>query len=209
MSFSGSIPNIGDFLAISQKQMNANFQAINNTFSIDHIPYTSLENEGKHDVLTMRPQMSDPTTSATQIALYNKLVSSLPQLFFRPSSDGTPIQLTNSNMNTAQTGSAGGTQSTFLAGPFTVYMGYVINCPNNQVVNVSPSSTLVYVGLSTFLEVDNQGGGQTFNTAAAVNISSNHFIIQYPTPITANPNPPPSLLPANKFPTIYYLAVGR
>ncbi len=186
---------MGDFTAISQKQMLANFQAINNTFLIDHVALTAVEDVGQHNALTLRPQLADPATSATQCALYNKLVSTVPQLFFRPSSNQTPIQLSNSNLNTVQTGALGGTQSSFLAGPFTIYMGYVLNCPNLQVVTLLPSSTLIYVGLTTY--INGIRVPTAFNTAAAVNIAANQFTVRYQ-PIASFTVPP----------VIYYMAIG-
>jgi hypothetical protein len=186
---------VGDFTAISQKQMLANFQAINTTFLIDHVALTAVEDVGKHNALTLRPQNSDPTTAADQSAIYNKLVSGLPQLFFRPSSNQTPIQLSNPNLNTPQTFAPGSTQSSFLAGPFTIYMGYIIGCANGQVVSLTPSSTLLYVGLSTHL-LGNVSVGLA-STSAAVGITANQFTVSYnATQITTNP-------------LIYYMAIGQ
>ncbi len=197
MSYSPNIPNVGDFLSISQKQMLANFQAINNTFLIDHVALTAVENVGQHNALTLRPQVSDPTTSATQSALYTKLVTSVPQLFFRSNSNATPIQMSNSNLNTVQTGATADTQSSFLAGPFTIYMGFIRNCPNLQVVTLLPSSTLIYVGLTTILA--NSRIPTTFNIAAAQTIAANQFTVRYN----------PALASFNPAPTIYYMAIGQ
>jgi hypothetical protein len=197
MSYNPSIPNIGDFTALSQKQMIANFQAINNTFLIDHVALTAVENVGMHNSLTLRPQTIDPTTAVDQSAIYNKIVSSFPQLFFRPSSNQTPIQLSNSNLNTVQTGASGDTQSSFLAGAFTIYLGIVRSCPPLQLITVSPSSTLIYVGLTTYLN----GGAlpTTLNLAAAIDILGNQFKIKYDSLNLSFTTPP----------TIYYMAIGQ
>lgn len=195
MSYNPSIPNIGDFTAISQKQMLANFQSINSTFLIDHVALTSVENVGQHNALTLVPQAGDPATTATQSAIYNKIVSSLPQLFFRPSTNQTPIQLSNSNLNTVQTGAPGSTQSSFLAGPFTIYIGYVVGCTDGQVIVLPGSTTLLYVGLSTSL---NQVRSTTITIAAAINIIVNQFTIHFDSAIA-------SFTPK---PNIYYMAIG-
>lgn len=187
---------MGDFTAISQKQMLANFQAINTTFLIDHVALTAVKDVGQHNALTLRPQLVDPTTSAIQSAFYNKLVSTLPQLFFRSSSNQTPIQMSNSNLNTFETGAQPSTQSSFLAGPFTIYMGYVVNCPDGQVVVVSPASTLVYAGLTTFLR---NFRSLTPSIASAINITGSQFTIHYD-PLLISFTPPP---------TIYYMAIGK
>ncbi len=197
MSFNPNIPNLADFLAISQKQMLSNYQAIYNAFLQNHVSLTNDVNFGMHDQLTLRPQAVDPNTVGGQSAIYNKLVTGQPQLFFRPNSNQNPIQLTNSNLNTVDTGAPLNTQSSFLAGPFTIYMGYIKNCPVGQVVTLSPSSTLIYVGISTVLESGIVGGGLNFASATAV--SGNQFTVTYGPPITSFPPDP----------TIYYLAIGQ
>lgn len=210
MSFNPSIPNISDFTAISQQQILANFQAINNTFFIDHVALTAVEDVGQHKSLTFKYQVGNPTTAANQSAIYTKLDgSSLPQLFFRPSSDQTPIQLTNSNLNTLQTGASGDTQSSFLAGPFTIYMGIVRNPPDGTVVTLLPSSTLEYVGLTTVISDDGTGrnpGVRSGSNAAAINIAANQFTISYNTAeFTVIINGVPTILK----PIIYYMAIGQ
>jgi hypothetical protein len=198
MSFNPNIPVAGDFLAISQKQILSNYQAIANAFLINHVALTADENVGMHDCLTLRPQSGDPTTALGQSALYNKLISSIPQLFYRPASDQTPVQLSNANLNTIQTGALPSTQVSFLAGPFTVYLGFIDNVTNNQLITLTPSSTLKYVGLSTILPASVNLGQAT--TVAAFGITANTFTIAYNNTNDGIPNP--------KLPTIYYLAVG-
>ncbi len=196
MSYNPNIPNIGDFTAISQKQMLANFKSINSTFLIDHVALTSVDNVGQHKALTLIAQAADPVTSATQSAIYNKLVSGAPQLFFRPSSNQTAIQLSNSNLNTLSTGATADVQSSFLAGPFTIYVGYVLSCPDNQIVVLPGSTTLLYVGLSTYIHSKKD---LSVDIAAAINIVGNQFTIHYNSTF-------PSFTPA---PHIYYMAIGQ
>lgn len=198
MSYSPNIPLPGDFLAISQKQILANFQAIANTWLIDHVPLTADEDVGKHTSLTFRPQSVDPTTAIGQIALYNKLITSVPQLFYRPSLNQTPIQLSNSNLNTLQTGATADAQSSFLAGPFTIYFGFFPNCPLGQIITLLPASTLLYVGLSTILPSGVPVGQAT--TTAPFGMAGNQFQVTYNNNADGIPNP--------KLPTIYYTAIG-
>ena len=193
MSYNISIPNVTDFLAISQKQILANYQAINNVFSQNHVPLTSIrDKQGQHTSLTLRPQSGDPTTTASQSALYNKLVTGVPQVFFRPNNNQTPIQMTNSNSSNT---SAPGTlrQSTFVPGPFTVYVGIINNVPNNTTVTLTPVTTLVYVGLGTYIE---GRIGTIIGIAAPVNISGNQFTIRFENGLTPDPV------------HIYYFAIG-
>lgn len=197
MSFNSTIPNRGDFLALSQKQVLGNFTAINNAFLVNHVALTAVENVGMHTSLTFRPQVADPTTTPFQSALYNKLVTSVPQLFWRPNSNQSAIQLTNSNLNTIQTGASGDTQSSFIAGPFTIYLGIVRNCGPFTSITVSPSSNLIYVGLSTILSNTAKPGSN--NNAQAINITGDTFTINYNSGNIA-------FVP---FPTIYYMAIGK
>jgi hypothetical protein len=194
VSYNPNIPVATDFRAVSQRQILSNFQAIASAWLENHVPLTANKNVGKHEVLTLRAQVVDPATTANQSAIYNKLVGGVPQLFFRPNTNQTPIQLTNSNLNTLQTGATGDAQSSFIAGPFTIYFGFFLNCPNAQVITVLPLSTLVYVGLSTALTSTVTPGIAT--TAAATNMAANTFVVSYnTTQITSNP-------------TIYYTAIG-
>lgn len=137
----------------SFQQLRANFQAINNAFGDNHVGLTQdLEFAGMHNNLTFRPQSGDPTTAANQIAVYNKLVTGIPELFYRPNSSQTPIQLTYPSI---QTGLQTLTppvyfpnQYSFMAGPFIVYGGIFIGVTNNQVFTLTPGTTLLYVDLS-------------------------------------------------------------
>lgn len=184
MSFNPSIPEISNFVAISQGQLLANFQQIYNAFAQNHI-MLATNNQGRHSSLTMRVQSVDPSTASNQAALYCKLdANSVPQMFFRASSNQTPIQMTNSNLNTVN-GAAG---SSFMAGPFTIYFGYVLDAVQNQTVTLTPSSQILYVGLTAINNANT-------SLVAPVNVDVNTFQIQYSR--LTNPNV-----------SVYYTAIG-
>jgi hypothetical protein len=189
MSFNPSIPNIGDFLAISQKQLLANYQAIATSFGQNHIGL-GTENQGQHNSLTLRPQNADPATSATQSALYNKLIAGVPQLFFRSSNSPTPVQMTNSNSSVINTAGVTYRQSSFLAGPFTIYTGFIINAVNGSTVMLTPNTTLRYVGVTLL----NPGSQINQFPAVATNIAGNTFQIHFGLVLGT--------------PTLYYMAIG-
>lgn len=146
MSYNTAIPQGTDPILQSQSQILSNFIAINSVWAKNHYSLTQpSEFQGGHNVLTMRPQSGDPTTDATHVSLYSKLDgSSIPQLFFRPISNQTPIQLTYSSLNTA----ISNTQYSFVAGPFVFYMGKIVGATDGQVINLLPVTTLIYVGTS-------------------------------------------------------------
>lgn len=195
MSFNAAIPQVTDPRAQSAIQMKANFQAINSVFAANHIPINGDPvngyEGGQHSVLTLRSQTVDPVTSADEVAIYNKLVTGTPELFYAPSSAQTPIQMTRDSIDT-DTANA---KYTFIAGPFTIYGGKVANPTNGQVVNLSPSTTLIYVGL--VVTKANPNLPTTLFAACATNLAANAFTIRYSATITN---------PADL--EVYYLAIG-
>src|SRR5689334_15790317 len=136
MSYNPNIPQSTSKRTISQRQILINFQSIAASFATNHSPL-GLETQGKHSVLTLRPQSGNPTTSPSQIAFYQKIVSSAPNWFFRPSSNQTPIQMSYPSISITPP-----TSYSFIAGPFVVYMGLVTNPTNGQTVTLLPSTTL-------------------------------------------------------------------
>jgi len=199
MSFNPNVPLVTDLLPVSQKQILANFQAIYNAFNENHVPLAETDDfiQGMHNELLLRPQTVDPTTSSSQIALYNKLVGSpsIPQLFFRPSSSATPIQMTNSNFSTTNTPNVSFRQSTFIAGPFTIYIGFFVSPASGTVVTLTPSTTLLNVNLGTYLSKTQLP--LTVASAIATNITGNQFTISYVTALTPAPF------------VVYYSAIGN
>lgn len=190
MSYNINIPTITDPILQSQPQIKSNFQVINQAFADNHESLTSnTEFSGMHNVLTMQPT-TDPTTSATEVAIYNKLVSSIPALFFMPNNAQTPIQMTYSSIKS----DLSSTQYSFIAGPFIVYAGFISHPTNGQVVTLSPGTTLLYVDLT----VANFSGSPTAITEAIpTSISGNSFTIKYQSTIS------------NGQLDVYYFAVGQ
>lgn len=190
MSYNSNIPQGTDPILQSQAQIRANFQVINRAFNGNHFSLTGDEEfQGYHTVLTMRPESGDPTTAANTVALYNKLDSSMiPELFFRPNSDQTPIQLTYSSLI-----NSGEQQYSFVAGPFIVYGGLLKAVTNGQVVTLAPASTLLYVGLTS---ANVKVAGNTLQTGIPINITASSFTIKF------------QLQNAGFYADMYYLAIG-
>jgi hypothetical protein len=174
MAYNPNIPLATDFMAISNIQCRTNFQTINAVWSKNHVSLTSKHNLGMHNFMIFRPQIGitpNPSTTTSQVALYTKLVSNVPQLFFRPSNNQTPIQLTYPSIST-------GLQSTnpdvylprqysFLAGPFVFYIGIVTGVIDNQQITILPSTALIYVGVMLMANTVT-----AFTNAAATNVGS-------------------------------------
>jgi hypothetical protein len=170
--------------------LRANFRAINNAFADNHVGLTQ-DNEfsGKHSILTLRT-VADPATNATQIAIYNKLVAGIPALFFRPSVNQPPIQMTYPSIKA----DSSNTQYSFVAGPFIVYGGFLANVTNGQAVNLSPGTNLRSVDL---IVANPKIGVQEIAMAAPTNIVGTSFNIEFQ-----------PFAPGFKI-DIYYFAVGQ
>ncbi len=182
MSFNSSIPLVTDPILLSQSQLKANFQAINNAFSDNHVGLTEdPEFSGMHNQFTFQPQSGDPATDANQIAVYNKLVSSVPELFYRANNSQTPVQLTYPLILTGadNTGVALPQQFSFIPGPFIIFFGEIQNPPNGTVITLAPGTSLLFVDLSLTL-LNGSFGTKFFNVAPIdINTPANSFTIKY------------------------------
>lgn len=135
------IPFITDFILQSQAQLLQNFSISLRAFNENHVTFNAQDG-GKHSALVLRSQVADVATAADEGALYVKSgTGAVPQIFWRPSSSQTPIQMTyQSVVNT------GDIQHSFVAGPFIYYFGKISPASNGQVVALTPSSnTLITV----------------------------------------------------------------
>lgn len=190
MSFNSNIPQGTDAMIKSQGQIRSNYQSINSVFSENHVQMNQ-KMQGMHALLNFRPQTINPTTSATQIAIFTKLVNTIPMLFYAPSSSQTPIQLTYPSLST-------GLQSTkpdvylpdqysFIAGPFVVYGGKITGAVTGQIKVLAPTTTLLYASVKTIFKVDGDR-----STVSAITLSS--FTIA---------------LAGSASQDIYYLAIGK
>jgi hypothetical protein len=169
MSFNPAIPVVTDLMAQSQIQCNANFTAINNAFSRNHFPLSENDDKfnGMHNLLLFAEQPGDPTTTAGQVALYTKLISNIPELFFRPQSDATPIQLTYPSIQFLQNPGY-----TFVAGPFIVYMGFVEGVTSGQTITPTPTSTLLYAGVTVLSDTIDYANAVISGSSFTVNLTS-------------------------------------
>jgi len=188
MGFNPNIPQSTSKRAISQRQILINFQSIFQAMANNHSKL-GLGTQGKHTVLILRDQTipGDPTTSATQTAIYQKLVAGIPNWFYRPSSNQTPIQMSYPSIDITTANA----NYTFVAGPFVVYTGKITNPTNGQLVTLLPSTTLRYVGLTVA-----NFTGTVVNSAAATNISGNSFNINFQVQSGVTRD-------------VYYLAIGN
>jgi len=202
MSYNSSIPVGTDAMVQSQKQIYTNFNVMNTVWTQNHVNLTALDNQGMHNSLTFRIQTGDPSTSATQVALYTKAVGGLPNLFFRPNSSQTPIQLTypaiQTGLQTITPPVYYPQQYTFLAGPFVVYMGVLTGVTAGSPYTLSPTSTLLYAQATSVPFYDPAFPTLQRNIPIFPSVSGSIMTLNF-----SNPPTGPATL------TIYYFAIGQ
>jgi hypothetical protein len=194
MTFNPNIPVNTDYMVISQPQIQSDFRQINSIFNENHVALNQTipgNSQGMHDLMTFRTQ-PDPTTATDQLALYTKSSGADINLFFRPSNNQTPIQITYPSIKTGLQSTSPDVyfaeQYTFLAGPFVVYLGNV-KVADGAIVTLLPATTLKYVGLTLLAS-----SATNKQSAAATNIAANQFTVRF----FATPD----------LQTVYYLAIG-
>jgi hypothetical protein len=181
MAYNQNIPLVTDYMVVSQPKLLSNFQTIFSVFTKNHVNLNASDPgklQGMHTVLILREQTGDPATAIDQVALYVKSVSSSTMLFYRPSNNQTPIQLTYPSIST-------GLQSTnpdvflpqqysFMPGPFVIYFG-TISINDGQIVTLLPATTLVFVSV-----IQKNAAAAGKQNAAATNIVGNQFTVRIP-----------------------------
>lgn len=112
--------NPSDSFAESQLPLLENFQALANSFLVNHVPLTDSVNQGNHTFVEMIEQTTDPQTGLNQATLYTKKVQGqTDQIFLRFQNNSTPIQLTAYQIYQVGTTS----YFTFLPGNILLYFG--------------------------------------------------------------------------------------
>ena len=120
----------------TQQPINDNFQDIASLFAVNHVPFNTADDFGKHNFVNFVTQSSDPTTASAEMALYTKAVSGDTngvELFYRYPSNGSVLQLTGVTASSGSTGTGGGafsrisTSSTAVGTPYVGYWQYLSN----------------------------------------------------------------------------------
>lgn len=100
MVYKNSIPEASDKLKVSQADLKENFSQLDSLFDVDHVKFSDTSGDaGKHVytnfVNLTGKGLASPTTSSTELAIYNKDDGAgTPQLFYRDVSSGTEQQIT-------------------------------------------------------------------------------------------------------------------
>lgn len=81
--------------------IQGNFQYIYDLININHVPFNTLDDFGKHTFINYVQQTVPPTTNTTEMAMFTmlSLTTNKLELFARYPNNGTVIQLTGSGSN--------------------------------------------------------------------------------------------------------------
>jgi hypothetical protein len=177
-----NVPLSGQTLAITKTPINQNFSIIDTAFSQDHVPYQNANpGQGKHNQITFPVNVpiapnTDPITLAGEMALYNKLVAGIPQLFIRQQNNGAIVNATSSQYNFFNITTMSG--YTYLPSGVLIKWG-VLNAPlanaQNpnipfQVGTIPPFNAVPLVSVARMGAGASPGGITVYN-ASAVDVS--------------------------------------
>ncbi len=97
-----TIPQPTDTPAVSQPQILGNFAAISTLINVNHVDF-DLADEGKHKWVSMPDQVAAPATAAGEVAIFGftSVETAATELFFRRSSSGTQVPMTERDGTTA------------------------------------------------------------------------------------------------------------
>lgn len=153
-SYNPNVPQPGDFLSISQGNLLTNFQALDNSFAIDHSGFSATANNGQHKQVTLYQVETDPTLTFPESMIYSKNTGATPNrttnLYYatQPETGSEVIyQLTGLPINTFVNGGAGGGNGNYIVTPWgiTVLWGNTNSVVQNISVNFPITlSTSIY-----------------------------------------------------------------
>lgn len=155
MTFNPNIPQATDLLSDSQGQLQSNNQALNTTFSRNHIALNVATDNGKHKFVEMPVSSGIPTPvpglSGTSGTVYTRTVAGESQLFYTAGSTGRQYQLTFtdnstfSKFSTNTTYQASGGSNAQVTGGWTFLPGgMILNYGSATDLNPGGSKTIKF-----------------------------------------------------------------
>lgn len=97
MPYQANIPQPSDVLSDSQADLLGNFSAIKALIDVNHVTF-DVTDQGKHASVVM-PTKTPPVTGVGEVGLFCGLgihgTATVPELYFAPSSAGTPYSITS------------------------------------------------------------------------------------------------------------------
>lgn len=159
---SNYIPNVpqgNQQINNTQEAIKDNFQCIYDLLAVNHVPFNTPDDFGKHKYVSYYNQLNDPSAGNNQIVLYSKIENNSFSLLYKYPNSSIANQLV-SNVQSSGEVDPGGDGSGFisivgfassgyqyLSGPILMIFGiFRISTPNNSVV-ASTTQTFSFASL--------------------------------------------------------------
>jgi len=142
-------------LAESQENILKNFQSLQTTFSIDHIPMDTAASSstytGNHNIIHLKEQKDSLQTGNQEISVYTKNVEGqTDQIFLRYQNNGQEFQFTNYQIYALNATAIQTSFFTFLPGKILIYFGQCINLGKQKgILNLTPPIATNVISVST------------------------------------------------------------
>lgn len=142
------VPNSGQTLGNTRDAIRINFSNIDTGFAVNHAPFNSGVDTGKHTIVDFIPGAA-ATPAFSHIAIYNKVSGGLSNLYVRKNNGvlSTEIPFTQSGSNL---GALGGKGYTYLPSGVIMKWGTFTTAGGVRVVN---AQTIDFPGLPVFTNV--------------------------------------------------------
>lgn len=139
MAYNNAIPNANDKLRNSQPQIKDNFSSIDSSWQVDHVPFNSAPDAGKHNRIQF-PKLTNATTpvantfvaAAGQLALYNtqNATTAQEEIYLKRNSDGAALGIP------ITAGSIGVSGWSYLPSGLLIKWGNISANGNGNVINM-------------------------------------------------------------------------
>lgn len=170
-----NIPLVGQNINVTQQPINDNFTELFNFLGIDHVALNAA-NSGNHKAIHFE-QVTDPSTTTSEVSLYNKLDTlSINRLFLREPNNGTIQQFTG---QVTKAGAIGPPPTwsgqTMILGGIIVQWGNTSVAPGGTTINFTSTFPNACYGVVISF---NDNAVQTTDRVVAKSPSTSNFFAQ-------------------------------
>ncbi len=167
MSYTNNVPLSGQSLGGTRNPINANFQAIDTTFSVNHVGYND-SGAGKHNFVNLPEQASAPSGASNEGTLYAKDDGTRTALYWvQETGQGSEVKMTGVTPVAAANG------YTFLPGGLLLQWGVVASPGTSGTVTFSANNIAFPTSLyNVQLSVSRTGSFGSSPTAGVAVINS-------------------------------------
>ena len=152
----------GDSFAVTQEQLQENFQFLYNAFAMNHVPLDALSALGNHTVIQLVEQMNDQQTGVNELAIWAKDDPTQTDQLFLRIQGGTIIPLTTYQVYSLRNTDDHTQFFSFLPGRIIVYFGKIKTLNTQTYLPLTPPvATKIFSMSFTGLGDISRSTGQT------------------------------------------------